>query len=180
MIDYTVVEKQVDTYLSNIINTPQLYYWIYIYPFYKTNLLLCSFFRYIQTFTCSVVHLSSLILDVLWLGILNIIITFSISHWLIHVSLVLSLLHVKWWVITSESIKSISLIGELVCTLVLHGVRIIWYRHYGFDCLVHSFVFGVKDTRDVTLELFLLRLHVFYGERDDCSPNLNGHCMVSL
>ena len=99
MIDYTVVEKQVDTYLSNIINTPKLYYWIYIYPFYKTNLLLCSFFRYIQTFTCSVVHLSSLVVDVLWLGILNIVITFSISHWLIHVSLVLSLLHVKWEVL---------------------------------------------------------------------------------
>lgn len=104
----------------------------------------------------------------------------TVVHWHVDLLSILSLLHVKRWVITSKSIKSISLIGELVGTLVLHGVRIIRYRHYGFDGLVHTFVFGVKDTRDVTLELFLLRLHVFYGERDDCSPNLNGHCMVSL
>lgn len=59
-------------------------------------------------------------------------------------------------------------------------MRIIRYRHHGFDGLVHSFVFGIKDTGNVTLELFLLGLHVFYGEGDDSSPNLNGHSVMSL
>ena len=44
---------------------------------------------------CSVVHLSCLIVDVLWLGIFDIIVTFSIGHGLVQICLVLSLLHMK-------------------------------------------------------------------------------------
>ena len=43
----------------------------------------------------SVVHLSCLVVNILRLGILDIVISFGIRHWLVQICLVLSLLHMK-------------------------------------------------------------------------------------
>lgn len=43
----------------------------------------------------SVIHLSWLIVVVLWLRVFNIVVTLGVSHWLVQISLVLSLLHMQ-------------------------------------------------------------------------------------
>ena len=43
----------------------------------------------------SVIHLSRLVVVVLWLPVFHVVVTFRVSHWLIQISLVLSLLHMQ-------------------------------------------------------------------------------------
>ena len=113
----------------------------------------------------SVIHLSSLIVNVLRLRILHIIITFSIRHWLVQICLVLSLLHMK---------------REVLVVAIHVGCVGIWYDLINCDRTLDCFVLLIEDLGNITLELVTLRLHIFDCEANNCTSNLHCHCVLSL
>lgn len=138
-------------------NTSQgsFFIWIYIYPFQPCKV----------SGPFSVIHLFWLVIVVLRFSVLNIIVALSISHRLVHVGLVLSLLHVQWEV--------------LVVTIHICGICI-WESLIQGNWSLDGLVFRVKDFGHVTLEFVSLGLNVFNCEANDCPSYLNGHGMLGL
>ena len=113
----------------------------------------------------SVVHLSSLVVNILRLGVLNVVVTFSIRHWLVQICLVLSLLHMKREVL----VVAIHVGGVGVWDNLIDG-------NWALDC----FVLLIEDLGNIALEFVALRLHIFDGEADHCASDLYCHCVLRL
>ena len=113
----------------------------------------------------SVVHLSSLVVNILWFGILDIVVSFSIRHRLVQICLVLSLLHVKREVL----VVAIHVGGVGVRDDLIDG-----------DRALDGLVLLVEHLRNVALELVTLRLHVLDREADDCAADLHCHGVLRL
>lgn len=78
----------------------------------------------------SVIHLSGLIIHVMWLCIFNIVIAFCVGHRLVHISLVLGLLHMQ---------RIVLVISVDVCVVCIRDL-IYWNRALnGFVFLVQHF-----------------------------------------
>ena len=92
----------------------------------------------------------------------------SVIHGHVDLLSVLGLLHVKRWVVASQAIESIALVLQVIVSLVRHRMSIVWTwqaHSWVFDhSFIKTFVLGVEDTTDITLEFLFLGLHVFYGE----------------
>jgi len=113
----------------------------------------------------SVVHFSCLVVDVLRLGVFDIVVAFSIGHRLVQICLVLCLLHMKREV--------------LVVAIHVGGVGV-WDDFIDGNWALDGFVLLVEHLGNIALELVALRLHVLDRETDDCATHLHCHRVLRL